>query len=157
MKKAVQITLLLLISVTTFITGTGVTIVSFCCTSCSSQTLFIAQGCSCCTPGQDSSECGEQSHCSQKQHTEIAEELSENPTISTDLHCRASRLSMDIDASSFKPQVACPIVWISDASFIYTKNELPDQSDLFDQYTHFTPPQDIPPREYLSLISILII
>jgi hypothetical protein len=153
MKKFAQRFILLIAAVTVFLTGAGVTIVNYCCTSCSGQTLFMTEQHICCAQGHNEAKAG--SCCSAK---ETSHDTCENDSNFTqDTHCTASRLSIDIDASSFRPHVATPFVWISDALPVLCASIIPVKVEYADDYTSFRSPPDSPPREYLSFISILII
>jgi len=153
MKKFAQISLLLIVAVTVFLTGAGVTIVNYCCTSCSGQTLFMTGIHTCCDKINYAEE--NQSCCSH--HETICDDTNNGFEYGKDTHCTASRLSIDIDASSFRPQVSIPFVWISDASFTLPAILLPDDAECTNDYIHFKTPPDISPREYLSFIRVLII
>jgi len=72
-------------------------------------------------------------------------------------HCSISRLSIDIDPSSFRPHVSIPFVWISDIPSVPQLNMIPYRAEDAGENAHLKIPPDIPPREYLSLISVLII
>ena len=72
-------------------------------------------------------------------------------------HCSASRLTIDIDGSTFRPHVVVPMMWISDTSLSQQITILSDIVEIADEYTLFKNPPDIPPREYLSMLRVLII
>ncbi|MDH6310802.1 hypothetical protein M2451_003582 [Dysgonomonas sp. PFB1-18] len=155
MKRFAQNIILVIAAATVFFTGAGVTIINYCCASCSGQTLIMAQQHTCCA-------------ISHEQHTDAtapccaateaeSHDSCETTAFSGETHCQASRLSIDIDAASFRPHVATPVVWISDNSLILASALLPDTTEFADHYSLFKSPPDIPPREYLSLIRVLII
>lgn len=151
MKKYAQNLILLIAAVTVFFTGAGVTIVNYCCTSCSGQTLFMAEQHICYAEQQETENIN--SCCAEKSSHDTCDEYA----YTKDTHCTASRLSMDIDASSFRPQVAIPFVWISDVSVTMPLAILSEKTANSDDYTLFKSPPNILPREYLSLIRVLII
>ena len=151
MKKFAQTLILLIAAATIFLTGAGVTIVNYCCTSCSGQTLFMTEQHICCVQEHDAES---NSCCSSK---EMSHDTCEGDIYTKDTHCTASRLSIDIDAASFRPHVATPFVWISDASLTITTTILPKIVEYDDSYTLFKSPPDTHPREYLSFIRVLII
>ncbi|NDV94733.1 hypothetical protein D0T84_07345 [Dysgonomonas sp. 521] len=153
MKKFAQRFILLIAAATVFFTGAGVTIINYCCTSCSGQTLFMTEQHICCVQENDDIKAG--SCCSEKEMSHDACESDSNFT--KDTHCTASRLSIDIDASSFRPHVAIPFVWISDAFPVLSASIIPVKTEYAGDYTSFRSPPGIPPREYLSFIRILII
>lgn len=152
MKKSAQRVILLIAAVAMFFTGAGVTIVNYCCTSCSGQTLFMTEQHICCA--EEHHETEDESCCSTK---ETPRDTCKSDAYTVDNHCTATRLSIDIDASSFKPHVAIPFVWISDATFAIAASILSARTERADDYSSFKSPPDIPPREYLSLIRVLII
>jgi hypothetical protein len=155
MKKFVQRFILLIAAATVFFTGAGVTIINYCCTSCSGQTLIMTEKHVCCVQGQH--EAKSSTACCSAQKETIHNDSCENAAFSQDMHCTASRLSMDIDASSFRPHISVPFVWISDALPDIPVSTSFDTVTYADGYTAFGSPPGIPPREYLSLIRILII
>lgn len=159
MIKSIQITILILVSSATFLTGAGATMIRFCCTSCSGQTLFITQEHICCGEKQksDSPAIHTKSCCQKEQKVVIATDKKDGCNYTQNNHCTAFRISVDIDASSFRPHIANPFVWISDVPFMQQAQLLPYITILSDEYSYFSPPPNIPPKEYLSLIRILII
>lgn len=151
--KGVQKILIVIIAATVFLTGAGVTIINYCCTSCSGQTLFMTEKHVCCADSQHSHE--GKSCCSPVK--DISNDTCEG-LVYTDLsHCTASRMSIDIDASSYRPQISIPFVWISDAMTYSVDNFTIDNEVVIDSFTHFKAPPEVPPRKYLSLIQVLII
>jgi hypothetical protein len=155
MKKFVQKFILLIAAATVFFTGAGVTIINYCCTSCSGQTLIMTEKHVCCAQEQHIAEPA--TNCCPVQTETAQNDPCGNSVFSQDMHCTASRLSMDIDASSFRPLISVPFVWISGILPYIPVSASSDNATCADGYTTFEPPPDIPPREYLSLISILII
>jgi len=155
MKKFVQRFILLIAAATVFFTGAGVTIINYCCNSCSGQTLIMTEKHVCCSQGQHDVE--PVKSCCSTSEEKIYDEACERSVFSQDTHCTASRVSMDIDASSFRPQVSAPFVWISEVLSDISLCISSDKIIYTDDYLSFKSPPDIPPREYLSLISILII
>jgi len=153
MKKFAQKTVLLIAAIAVFMTGAGVTIVNYCCSTYSGQTLLVTQQHVCCGHGHSDKETG--SCCSHQGHLLHVDEGEDG--VSTDPHCSATRLSMDIDASSFRPHLLTPFVWISDAHFIQHPCLLQHDPEhtATTYYTDSSP--DIPPREYLTLLTVLII
>lgn len=150
MKRFVRQILLFTVAATIFLTGVGVTIINCQCISCDKESLFMSTQQYCCLPNTQSNT--EKACCSTGScHTK------NNVEYSNDGHCSISRLSIDIDPSSFRPHVSNPFVWISEALFIPVFNTLPYVTENTDEYTGLKIPPDIPPREYLSLIRVLII
>lgn len=155
MKKFVQRFILLIAAATIFFTGAGVTIINYCCTDCSGQTLIMTEKHTCCAEGQHEVE-PVKSCCSDPEENTNNDSCT-NSTFSQDMHCTASRLSIDIDASSFRPHLSAPFVWISETLSYISLSISSDNTIYTDDYISFKSPPDIPPREYLSLIRILII
>lgn len=153
MKKFVHSLLLLAIAVAVFLTGAGVTIVNYCCSTCSEQTLLMTSGHTCCLMGQSNENDGH-SCCSSANKEEGCE--SHSATHGEEEHCSASRLSFDLDSSMFRPHVATPFVWISDASLFLSSLLTTDTFDT-DYKEYIDTPPKLPPREYLSFIRVLII
>ena len=129
----------------------AVTIVNCQCIACDKQPVFMSVQQVCCSPTPQTEEvkgcCASQNACHNTDQTEY----------SKDKHCAISRMAIDIDASSFRPHVSTPFVWITDAFFIQAVSILPDIVEHDDEYICFKTPPDTPPREYLSLIRVLII
>ena len=153
MKKRYSNILICFLATIIFCVGTGVTVVDLCCADCIRSFLSIEDA-------KDEADCHgisimSESCCStESSSTEIAD--------CTDQHqdnecCTIERISADIDHAFFKPIISNPLVW----SVALFNNEIFDL-DSSESLTHTTedtyrPPIPIPPREYLSLIRILII
>lgn len=150
MKKIVQSVTLCMLALTIFLTGMGVTIVDYCCSSCGGQTLIMVENHKCCDNNKNHSE---KSCCSAKhENHKIADNVL---TIKKISHCEVSRLSIDTDATSFRPHIGTELIWINDIDIPFL---------LFDTYNINIPvyvdyesPPDIPPKDYLTLHSTLII
>ncbi|MBD8387989.1 hypothetical protein [Dysgonomonas sp. BGC7] len=155
MKKFAQILILVILSVTVFFTGAGVTIINYCCSSCSEQTLFVTQHHVCCL--QDSSTNDEDSCCDESYKETVNKSCEHGQSYEKIDHCTASRLAIDIDSASFRPHVIAPFFWISDVQLIQSILLLSNKIEVSDNYALFDRPPEIPPREYLSMIRVLII
>lgn len=151
--KGVQRIIIVIIAATVFLTGAGVTIINYCCTSCSGQTLFITTNHVCCNESQHSSE-GESCCSSEKK---INNKICEGLQIGDLSHCTASRLSIDIDASSYRPQILVPFVWLSDTTIYLLDNFTINNEPAINIFAQSKAPPEILPREYLSFIQVLII
>ncbi|WP_108822969.1 hypothetical protein [Dysgonomonas sp. Marseille-P4361] len=154
--RNVQRVILIIIAATVFLTGMGVTVINFCCSSCGEQTLIMTQKHTCCSQERGQTDADiHKSCCAEK--VSIEKKTSANTFFDDAEHCSSSRLSIDIDASSFRPQVASPFVWLSAT----LPNTLGTTVSLTlgdtKEYTQLKTPTKIPPREYLSLIRVLII
>ena len=150
MKRFVHSILLLAIAVAVFFTGAGVTVVNYCCTTCSEQT-FLMMDHQCGTQAHHSEESAD---CCSSHNTPVCEAHTSGHD--SDEHCSASRLSIDLDSSMSRPHVATPFVWISDASLFLIKLLPEDKVDTAYE-EHIEAPPTLPPRSYLSLIRVLII
>lgn len=151
MKKIASHILILIAAIAVFFTGNGVTIVKYCCTGCAEQTSFFTQTSACCTEGHDSDQQGDP-YCST--HDTVCDGLANNVSDNGD-HCGASRVSVDIDATSFKPQLVLPFAWLSDSP-VFTFQASPGIPTLLAHHFNNAPPI-VHPRDYLSFIRILII
>ncbi|MDR1883587.1 MAG: hypothetical protein LBR26_12520 [Prevotella sp.] len=152
MKKFGQRLVLFVVAATVFFTGAGVTIMNYCCASCSGQTLFMTEQHVCCARTievEESPDC-----CS---HKKAAHHDTCETSFANDTHCTASRLSIDIDPSSFRPHVSTPFVWTSNVALALASSILPEKGKYTDKWPHCESPPEIPPREYLSLIRTLVI
>ncbi len=156
MKKFGQTIIILIIAVTVFLTGAGVTVIDYCCSSCGGQTLFMTEQHICCIEDQNT-EAAQMASCCSMEKVSSKGDASENSSSTKDSHCTASRVSVDIDASSFRPHVVIPFIWVSDVPYVALVNTLFQRADSIDDFIDFRSPPDIPPREYLSLIRVLII
>lgn len=150
MKRFAQRITLLIAACTIFLTGMGVTVINCQCISCDKQTFFMSAQQTCCSPNK--TETDETKSCCSSHKTCHSTEKYLN-----DAHCSISRLSIDIDPSSFRPHLSIPYMWVSDALFLPVLNILPDEIESSNDYIHLKTPPDISPREYLSIIRVLII
>ncbi|MDR1091156.1 MAG: hypothetical protein LBL79_08790 [Prevotella sp.] len=160
MKKLVNRIILLIAAVAVFFTGAGVTCMIYCCSGCETeQMLVVTKAHSCClqkdVAGETHSCCASHTH-----HTQPSGRNTDADGCATRFdegHCRISRLSADIDLPVFRPQVSSPFVWISDVYPVLLSGVLSGQINDAGIYSQFESPPNIPPREYLSLIRVLII
>lgn len=159
MKQLVTKIILVIAAVAVFFTGAGVTFIIYCCSGCDTeQTLVVTKAHTCCSKQMVSEE--GHSCCASHTHYTPESNQSEAKGCSTHFdagHCQTSRLSADIDLSVFRPQVSNPFVWISDAYPVLLSSISPDPTNDDDAYVRFESPPNIPPREYLSLMRVLII
>lgn len=154
--KHIQRVILLIIATTVFLTGMGVTVIDFCCPSCSEQTLFMTKQHACCSEKtEQTTEDHTQTCCSNTKTADLST-CQETSYSNTD-HCSPSRIMTDKDASSFRPQVSSPFVWLTETLAHTLSSALPVAVNSTIDYTQLKIPSIIPPREYLALIRILII
>ncbi|MFT4221362.1 hypothetical protein [Dysgonomonas sp.] len=159
MKQLVTRIILVIAAVAVFFTGAGVTFIIYCCSGCETeQMLVVTKPHTCCS--QKTVAEGSHSCCASHTHHTQPSTQADTDGCATHFdagHCQASRLSSDIDLSVFRPQVSSPFVWISDAYPVSLSNVLSEQLNDTDTYAQFESPPNIPPRDYLSLIRVLII
>lgn len=146
MIKKIRNIILSVLAAIIFLTGTGVTVMDYCCSSCGGQTLFITtHTCHC---GAVLADVHEQAYC----HT-----ADDNKNgISCSNGCASSRLSIDIDSSYVKPNIVIPFIWLSEFSSPLSQTQNDSIIGSF-EYENFINPPPLIPRAYLSLIQILII
>lgn len=153
MKQKIRNILVLMMAVTVFFVGAGVTIVDLCCTNCIENLITIKK---------TSSNCDEGNKALSQNHSCCQDESEGNDILPcTNKHegkcCDAERISVDIDHRTFKPDLASSdLVWsvlhCQCCCFCHT-TDIEQQS----VYTGFADAVPIPPREYLSLLRVLII
>lgn len=156
MKKFTQSIVMLIAAIAVFFTGAGVTIINYCCSNCEAeQTLIMASAHDCCSQKEIAVE--HASCCSA--HTSTTEENTGSNTcnISNSEHCKVTRLSSDIEVTSARQHLYVPYIWISDLSPSLSTTIVSNKIEDANKLTEFESPPEIPPREYLSLISVLII
>ncbi|MDR2955675.1 MAG: hypothetical protein LBV43_11390 [Prevotella sp.] len=154
MKKSAQKSILLVIAFIMVLTGGGITVVSYNCDSCSGQTLFVTQMHTCCVEtgnGKIQSSC-----CSLSEQQTNHNQCQNSANVGTP-PCMSSRLSIDIDGTAYRPQVSIPYVWITEFPFSFTNNILVEDNSSSKEFTYYNTPPDLHPREYLSIIRVLII
>lgn len=156
MKQQLRRIILFIAAISVFTTGMGVNLVQYCCSNCKSEAnifqqhfcadvadveLALEEETSCCGKGhvgQEASDCD---------LDKIAEKCSK---------CSVTRLSIDLDSSISKPNVFVQTVLLTDLPILTTSLLLDKKEYLLQFLTNPDPPK-ISPREYLSLIRILII
>lgn len=162
MKQFVYKILLLLLAISVFTTGMGANIVKYCCTDCQSNTiLFSKHDCEAVhhqqsTPGKKHDTCCVSMDNGVHQDNDVAKTCSHEVHSGDDAHCSISRVSIDLDSYQFKPQLSSPMVWVSDLAFLLT-SVIPFEAECSNHCEHLLDPLVSPPREYLSLIRVLII
>lgn len=154
--KNLQRVILVIIAATVFLTGMGVTVFNFCCPSCSEQTLFMTEKHTCCSQKQEQPKTNGHTSCCSQEST-INKNSCASTTFESMDYCSSSRLSIDIDASSFRPQVSTPFVWLSETLPNTLSYALPFIDGDTKDYAQLKTPSTTPPRENLSLIRVLII
>lgn len=148
MNKYISHIVALIIAISVFFTGTGITIINYCCMGCVEQVFSLKQQPTCCSEEDHSSD----NHFS-LDDCFVVDHLSYEYTAAKS--CSVSRQSIDLDTFTFKPQLSSPFVWITQAFSLYQAIQLFGVYDA--DYSYKKSPPKIPPREYLSLLRVLII
>lgn len=157
MKKLHHI-IILIAAIAVFFTGTGVTVMNYCCSGCISEFFSEQeQTCCCSSTSHNSMAMGDDGCCSDNHKKEMAQHNDcTNSASSSQDHCSSSRISIDLDSSIFKPHLAILFTWLSDIP-VFTLNILPHVVEYTHVETYTGDPPSILPRSYLSLIRVLII
>lgn len=143
-----------MLALTVSFTGLGVTIMNYCCNSCQGQTLLIYDEI-CCLQNHHLKENQNHSCCSST--TGLEKSLADN-VIHEDDSCTVHRLSIDLDASSFRPNIQAIYTWVLDSYLIDRLSQFLLKDFAFPDLTsHFKSPPQFLPRIYLSFIRVLII
>ena len=155
MKKFGHMIIVMILASVVFYTGTGVTIMNYCCSNCEDSHDIFA--------GHDhkhhqmpveneqntnSSSCP---HC-----LKIESDFCDLSYNESDMNCTASRISLDIDSYQYRAQLSVPFVWLQDISEI-SLQLTQDMSKSVNLFSDKESPPGIIPRTYLSRISVLII
>lgn len=155
MKQKVRNIFILLMAVTVFFVGAGVTIVDLCCSNCVENLISIKKNAN--------HNCWDLAAISDKtSHSCCQDDAGSDSGMlpCTNKHegkcCDAERLSVDIDNRTFKPDLAnSALIWSTVhcqcCCFCHTSDI--EQTSVY-SYTDDIP---LPPREYLSLLRVLII
>jgi len=153
MKKSGHTIIILILASVIFYTGTGVTIMNYCCSNCkNSHSIFAGHNQECNQVPETNDE---------NTNVSLCPHCKEVPTYSFSYNedgmaCTASRISVDMDSYQHRAQLSIPFVWLEDLSEISLelKREISRSSD---SVTNPESPPGIIPRAYLSKISVLII
>lgn len=147
--------LVLFLAAIVFFVGAGVTVVDLCCSGCIDKVISMqlhATDCSMTEMKVESPSC-----CSEEAHImDHSEDNSLCISEHTGKCCEAKRVSIDLDRSVYQPNLLHSMVWtvipafISNVFFISDNDEPLLAGEARD-------PIPIPPRNYLTLIRVLII
>lgn len=157
MKQKIRNILILTMAVTVFFVGAGVTVVDLCCSNCVENLIALEKKSNCHELPPADAGFGLHSCCN-----DDASSQNDGMLPCTNQHegncCDAERISIDIDSRTFKPDLAkSSLVWsvlhCQCCCFCHTTNIA--QTAVSAIYADGDIP--IPPREYLSLLRILII
>ncbi|MFT3993768.1 MAG: hypothetical protein QM660_05640 [Dysgonomonas sp.] len=157
MKSRIYHIAILITAIAVFFTGTGVTVMNYCCSGCVSEFLsFNTQSCTCSAQHESETHMGGTCCSVSMEHEDMQHSDCNENIVATSNHCSSSRLSIDLDASMFRPHVATPFVWLSTLGD-NTSYLLPRIIEYADAEDYVDDPPTMQPRSYLSLIRVLII
>lgn len=155
MKVKYRNILVLFLAAIVFFVGAGVTVVDLCCSKCVDEVMSMNMHMDDCMKAEMKTE--SPACCSQEDHSM---DHSENTSLCvsghTDKCCDAKRVSMDLDRLVHQPNLLHSMVWTSVPAFISNFLLVSDNNDFF-VVGEARDPIPIPPRNYLSLIRVLII
>lgn len=143
--------LVLFLAAIVFFVGAGVTVVDLCCSRCIEQVMSLSVHKGDCMKTEMKAEVP--SCCSQNSHSEDGSLcVSEH----TDKCCEAKRVSIDINYTVKQANLLHSMVWTLVPSFISNFLLIADNNEPL-LIAEARDPIPIPPRNYLSLIRVLII
>ena len=151
MEKLIRKSIMLIIGAAVFFTGAGITIMHYCCSSMSSQAVTVIQQLTCCAHTNNNADKDAKSSCDE------GHEACAHDNDGAHKHCTSTRLSIDIDAASFRPHITLPFAWVLDVLPVFTQLLNCDLSSHIQHQQKENAPPNMPPREYLSIIRVLII
>lgn len=149
MKQVVTKISLVFLSLIISMTGMGTTIANFCCDDCSSHFWSKIH-----TETPAGSEKEQKYSCCSEKNDEHADNCTHQEEKEC---CSLERQSTTLDSYHTKPAVTIPFTWVENIPFILTV-DLTNRYELESVFGDIDePPKITSPREYLSLIRILII
>lgn len=149
--------LILFLATIVFFVGAGITVVDLCCSGCIDKVMSMQLHSEDCSMDEMIAETP--SCCSTEDHSMSHSEDVEKapcPSEHADKCCEAKRVSMDLDRSVFQPNLLQSMVWTIVPSFISNVLLVSDNNESL-IIGEARDPIPIPPRNYLSLIRVLII
>ena len=151
MKQKVNNILITFLATIVFFVGTGVNVFNLCCANCADNLVSHVNGL--CNEADFSSM--QTMTCCNEQETSTDADNCASHHQKNDQHCSVERVSKDIQNTQVNTPIIAPFVW----SLLLSGTTVADLADAnlntFEQ--SYKTPIPIPPREYLSLIRILII
>lgn len=146
--------LILFLAAIVFFVGAGVTVVDLCCSGCIDKVMSMQlhqADCSMTEMKTASPSC-----CSEEGH--IMDHSDDTSCISghTGKCCEAKRVSMDLDRSVYQPNLLHAMVWTLVPAFISNVLLVSDNNEPL-LAGEARDPMPLPPRNYLTLIRVLII
>ena len=154
MKKKVNHIVILFLAAAIFFVGAGVTIVDLCCSKCADSLLSLSESTGNCVQHSGLMKMPDNC-CSEKTNSESLACDSLHSDKDKSECCKKERLSIDLNNTTFKHSLSNTMVWtiisFSNSGSLYLSiNDKYIQPEVVEQKT-------LPPRDYLSLIRILII
>jgi DNA-directed RNA polymerase subunit RPC12/RpoP len=154
MKKLGNTIILLVMAAVVFYTGTGVTIMQYCCVNCETSYSILGQRHNC-HPVSDISENTPEYTCPNCS-SHVEEHVNDFSFDAKKGGCSSLRVSIDLDSHQNRPHISIPFVWLIDFEDIYVPvNKV--ENDILDLFVESNPPPFAIPRSYLSMIQVLII
>lgn len=156
MKQRIRNIFILLIASLVFFVGAGVTIVNLCCVNCIPMVFSPKEHTDHCASLAELDSHKEMKSCCNddsmpKDNKSCTNHHDENECGTTE------RISVDISNTTFKPVIADPLVWCVMTLHTDLLSSIITQDLDSDINNEGRPPIPIPPRDYLSLIRVLII
>lgn len=151
MKRKYRNILVLFLAAIVFFVGAGVTVVDLCCSKCVGQVMSMNIHMDDCMKAEMKTE--SPSCCSQENHSEDASLCVSGHTNKC---CEAKRVSIDINHTVSQTSLLHLMVWTLVRSFICNSLLVSDNNESL-LVAESRDPIPIPPRNYLSLIRVLII
>ncbi len=153
MKKRAYNIVVLFLAVAIFFVGAGVTIVDLCCGRCADSFISMAEPADDCMQSLDTNKVMDD--CCATKSPAVENTSCESHHAEKGDCCKKERVSIDLDNTIYKHNLSHALVWVvtslfHNSSLFLATGEKYLQPDVVDQIT-------IPPRDYLSLIRILII
>ncbi len=154
MKKLGNTIILLIMATVVFYTGTGVTIMQYCCVNCESSYGILGQRHNCHTES-DVSENTLEYTCPNCSST-AEEHINDFSFDAKKSGCTSLRVSIDLDSHQNRPHISIPFVWLPDFEDMYVSvNKF--EENVLDLFVESNPPPYTIPRSYLSMLQVLII
>lgn len=153
MKQKINHILLLFLATAIFFVGAGVTIVDLCCSACPDNLISLAEPKDACI--QHLVEVQNVEDCCAGQSHKMSGDCNTQDHRKGEQCCKKERVSIDLDNTIHKHKLSTSLVWtvvslFYNNSLLLSTGESYICPDVVDEVS-------IPPRDYLSLIRILII
>lgn len=156
MKRKVNNIFIVLIASLVFFVGAGVTIVNLCCGNCISKILSPKEHVSHCPSMADLTSHEKMKNCCSKDAAKTTTDKSCEDKHADEECGTSERVSVDLSDTTFKPSIA-PLVWCVITLHTDLLNYITEPHLNIGVDNDRRAPIPIPPRDYLSLIRVLII